>query len=278
MLRAGCDQSCFGDGMSYAASYFRQFHECHDECQESLCRICWKCRDAPAWKMAVLTMELAQLSDLELAAYLCSRVCHDVISPVGAVVNGLELLEDESDEQMRGFALELVRKSAVQASAKLQFARLAFGAAGSAGSEIDLSDAEAVTRSFMDGGKVELNWIMRSCRMEKNKVKLLLNLVLAALQGIIRGGTLSVTVDGDKENPRFVLKACGKNARIPDHFHEFMSGNVEGRAIDVHVIQPYYAARIAQQCGFSVSFDLIEDTLTITAASVSAPLSGLLSS
>ena len=82
------------------------------------------------------------LSALDLAALLCSRVCHDVISPVGAIVNGLEVLEEEKDEGMRSFAEDLIRKSARQASARLQFARLAFGAAGSAGAAIDLGDAE----------------------------------------------------------------------------------------------------------------------------------------
>src|ERR671929_929705 len=102
--------------------------------------------------------ELFTLSALDLAALLCSRVCHDVISPVGAINNGLEVLEDEADEQTRVFALDLIRKSARQASAKLQFARLAFGAAGSAGAQIDLRDAETVARGFLDGDKVVLEW------------------------------------------------------------------------------------------------------------------------
>ena len=86
------------------------------------------------------------LDPLDLAALLCSRVCHDVISPVGAIVNGLEVLDDEKDGSMREFANDLIRKSAKQASARLQFARIAFGAAGSAGSSIDLGDAEQVAR------------------------------------------------------------------------------------------------------------------------------------
>src|SRR3954468_16264066 len=75
------------------------------------------------------SMATVTLDSLDLAALLCSRVCHDVISPVGAIVNGLEVLEDENDPAMHDFALDLIRKSARQASARLQFARLAFGAA-----------------------------------------------------------------------------------------------------------------------------------------------------
>ncbi|MEA2860394.1 MAG: histidine phosphotransferase ChpT, partial [Methylobacteriaceae bacterium] len=89
------------------------------------------------------------LDSLDLAALLCSRVCHDVISPVGAIVNGLEVLEDEQDAEMRSFALELIKKSARTASARLQFCRLAFGAAGSAGAAIDTGDAEQVARGLL---------------------------------------------------------------------------------------------------------------------------------
>src|SRR6516165_503811 len=90
------------------------------------------------------------LDPADLAALLCSRVCHDIISPVGAIINGLEVLEGEKDAEMRGFALDLIKKSADQASARLQFCRLAFGATGSAGAAIDTSDAEAVARQIFD--------------------------------------------------------------------------------------------------------------------------------
>src|SRR6202140_3547889 len=95
---------------------------------------------------------------LELAALLCSRLCHDLISPVGAIVNGLEVLEDDNDEETKTFALELIKKSARVASARLQFCRLAFGAAGSAGATIDLGDAETVARGFLEDDKTKLGW------------------------------------------------------------------------------------------------------------------------
>ena len=87
---------------------------------------------------------------LDLAALLCSRVCHDLISPVGAIVNGLEVMDEDKDEETKVFALDLIKKSAKQASAKLQFCRLAFGAAGSAGAQIDLGDAEKVARGLFE--------------------------------------------------------------------------------------------------------------------------------
>src|SRR3712207_9450321 len=103
-------------------------------------------------------MATISLDSLDLAALLCSRVCHDVISPVGAIVNGLEVLEDDSDASMREFALDLIQKSARQASARLQFARLAFGAAGVAGASLDLGEAAQVARGRFLGGTGAFFW------------------------------------------------------------------------------------------------------------------------
>src|SRR6201994_1475316 len=111
---------------------------------------------------------------LDLAALLCSRVCHDLISPAGAIVNGLEVLEESKDEETKTFALDLIKKSARTASARLQFCRLAFGAAGSAGAQIDVGDAEAMARGFIEDDKYKLVWNLPRVFLPKNRVKLLL--------------------------------------------------------------------------------------------------------
>ena len=99
---------------------------------------------------------LIALEGLDLAALLCSRVCHDLISPVGAIMNGLEVMEEDKDDtETQTFAMDLIKKSARTASAKLQFCRLAFGAAGSAGAQIDSGDAEKVTRGLIEDGKTK---------------------------------------------------------------------------------------------------------------------------
>src|SRR5215472_541338 len=129
---------------------------------------------------------------LELAALLCSRVCHDLISPVGAIVNGLEVLDDNPKPEDRDFALDLIRKSAKTASARLQFCRLAFGAAGSAGAQIDLGDAQTMARGHIEDGKVSITWNLPRLLLPKNRVKLLLNMLIIAQQTIPRGGTLTI--------------------------------------------------------------------------------------
>ena len=210
-------------------------------------------------------MPAVTLDSLDLAALLCSRVCHDVISPVGAIVNGLEVLEDENDASMRDFALDLIRKSSRQASARLQFARLAFGAAGSAGASIDLGDAEQVARGMFQDEKVKLSWTAPRALLPKNRVKLLLNLIVIATNAVPRGGTIDVVVTGDAEASEFVLTSKGMNARIPPHVEELLAGSPDSGTVDAHGIQAYYAGLVARAAGMKVSFSLEGDAVKITA-------------
>ena len=208
--------------------------------------------------MAKVSMDM-----LDLAALLCSRVCHDVISPVGAIVNGLEVLEDESEASMREFALELIKKSARQASARLQFCRLAFGAAGSAGAVIDLGDAHNVAKGFLNDDKLSLVWDAPRLLLPKNQVKLLLNLLVIATGAIPRGGVLTAKVEMLGEEATIVITAKGINARIPPKVDQLINGEHEGDAIDAHAVQPFYAGLLAQAANRDVTFSIIEDTVTI---------------
>jgi histidine phosphotransferase ChpT len=210
------------------------------------------------------------LDSLDLAALLCSRVCHDVISPVGAIVNGLEVLEDDNDASMRDFAFDLIRKSAKQASARLQFARLAFGAAGSAGASIDLGDAEHVARGMFQDDKVSLSWSAPRALFPKNRVKLLLNLVVLAINAVPRGGQIAVTVTGDAEDCAFTLVAKGLNARIPPHAEALLAGAPENGTVDAHGIQVFYAGMVARAAEMTVRLAISGDEVTIKAATAGA--------
>jgi len=210
-------------------------------------------------------MATISLDSLDLAALLCSRVCHDVISPVGAIVNGLEVLEDDNDESTKTFALELIKKSAKQASARLQFCRLAFGAAGSAGAQIDLGDAESVARGFLEDDKTKLAWNLPRVLLPKNRVKLLLNLLLLAGQTIPRGGTLTVAPVGEGDSMGFQLTASGLNARIPQAVPGLLSGTPAGDGVDAHAIQPLFAGMLARACGLDVGMAAEGDGVVVTA-------------
>jgi len=190
---------------------------------------------------------------LDLAALLCSRVCHDLISPVGAIINGIEVMEEDKDEETKTFALELIKKSAYQASAKLQFCRLAFGAAGSAGAQIDLGDAEKLARGLYDDGKTALVWNMPRRLLEKNRVKLLLNMLVIAAGTVSRGGTLTAEpIAKGEEISGFTVIASGQTTRLNPAISGLLAGSVT-QPVDAHAIQPLYAGILARDCGLTLS-------------------------
>jgi histidine phosphotransferase ChpT len=161
--------------------------------------------------------------------------------------------------------MDLIRKSAFQASAKLQFARLAFGAAGSAGAEIDLNDAESVARNFVQGtGKHVVVWEGPAVTLPKNKVKLLLNLVALGAVALPRGGTISVSITGTPPDVSFTVTANGTAARLTDQVSSLLAG-ANGVDIDAHSIQPYYAARVAAAAGMTVTAEAQGEEVTLKA-------------
>jgi histidine phosphotransferase ChpT len=214
-----------------------------------------------------MTAALA-LDSLDLAALVCSRVCHDLISPVGAIVNGLEVLEDDHDESTRTVAFELIKKSAHQASSRLQFCRLAFGAAGSKGAQLDLGEAEAVTRGFFADNRIAIDWRLPQLLLPKNRVKLLLNLVLVAGQVIPRGGRVTVEAVGDGEAMGFRVTATGEGARIPPALPGLLAGEPSG--VDAHAIQPFFTGMLARTCGLAVSVAVTGDAVVLAAIAAAA--------
>jgi histidine phosphotransferase ChpT len=210
-------------------------------------------------------MSESSIEALDLAALLCSRVCHDLISPVGAIVNGLEVLEEEKDESTKEFALDLIKKSAHNASAKLQFCRIAFGAAGSAGAQIDLGDAETIARGFLEDEKTKLAWNLPRALLPKNRVKLLLNMLVIAGQAIPRGGNISVDPVGSGESTGFKVTSAGANAKVPSHLPALLTAEGSGEGLDAHRIQPFYAGLLARACGVKATMTMEGEAVVIVA-------------
>ena len=203
------------------------------------------------------------LEPLDLAALLCSRVCHDLISPTGAIVNGLEVLEEDGDAETKAFAMDLIKKSARTASARLQFCRIAFGAAGSAGAQVDTGDAETMARGFIEDEKTKLTWNVPRALLPKNRVKLLLNMLVIATQTIPRGGTLTVDPVGEGETLGFRITSAGLNARIPQHIPLLLEGHAENGMVDAHAIQPFYTGMLARACDVGVGLSAEGDTIVV---------------
>lgn len=199
----------------------------------------------------------SRLTDLDLAALLCSRVCHDVISPVGAIANGLELFDDpEMDDDTKQTALDMVRSSAKTASAKLKFCRIAFGAAGSAGASIDMAEAGETAKAFVGDEKVKLDWQAPRENRPKQQVKLLLNMMLMAMAAIPRGGLVTISADGDQ----FTARAEGERAKVPEAMAQVIDGTADLATLDARLVQPYYARILAQSAGLSLSMAMDGET------------------
>jgi histidine phosphotransferase ChpT len=212
---------------------------------------------------------LARLSDLDLAALLSSRVCHDIISPVGAIANGLELMDDpETDPEMRATALDMVRSSAKTATAKLKFCRIAFGAAGSAGALIDMSEAGEVAKAFVGEEKVKLDWQAPRENRPKQEVKLLLNMLLIALAGVPRGGVVTVTADGKN----LAVRAKGERAKINEAMAGALNGTADLTTLDARLVQPYYARILAEASGLDLSMMMETDDTVAVLATEPAPV------
>ena len=202
------------------------------------------------------------LTAADLAALLCSKVCHDVISPVGAINNGLELLDEGGADED---AMNLIKTSARTASSRLQFARIAYGAAGSAGVQIDTGEAATVATQFMKSEKAEFSWDGPRILLPKNKVKLLLNLMIIANGAIPRGGKLNVKLEELESGPRFVIIAAGPMLRVPPKFLELHSTGLSSEPIDAHSIQSYYTLLLAQESKMEITITATPEDIRFSA-------------
>ncbi|WP_322885039.1 histidine phosphotransferase family protein [Sinorhizobium medicae] len=202
------------------------------------------------------------LTGHDLAALLCSRVCHDIISPVGAINNGLELLDEGGAD---ADAMDLIRTSALNASVRLKFARLAFGASGSVGASIDTGEAEKAAKDFAASEKkTEVTWNGPRAIIAKNRVKLLLNLFLIAYGSIPRGGVIDITLENPEFDALFTLSAKGRMMRVPPKLVELISGTPE-EAVDAHSIQPYYTVLLAEEAGMAIDVVSTGEEIVFTA-------------
>ena len=202
------------------------------------------------------------MNEIEFSALMVSRVCHDLVGPLGAVVNGLEVLEDESNAAMRDDAIKLVTSSANQALARIQFMRIAFGAAGSAGAELDLGEIGRLIQGLLDGGKVKLEWNVPHAYWGKDWAKLLMNATLLGADSLPRGGLVTVTATA--EAPSFKVIATGLNARVAEEVAHALKGEPLSGPVDARGIQPQLTYRLAQAVKTGLSVAAREGSVEIT--------------
>lgn len=205
-------------------------------------------------------------SQTDLAALLCSRLCHDMLSPVGALSNGLELLADETDAEMRKRCIELLEQSAKISTDKLKFFRLAFGAAGGFGEAVPVEEAqEVVTALAADAKRVELNWAISDATLPKPAVKVLLNLSQIALDALIRGGKLDIGAERREGNIEIVARATGDRVAFDEIIGQALQADLDPSEITSRTAAAHMIALLAQEMGGGLQYALTEDALVLGA-------------
>jgi histidine phosphotransferase ChpT len=205
------------------------------------------------------------MNEIEFSAFLVSRVCHDLVGPLGAVVNGLEVLEDERDAAMRADALKIVTSSAEQALARLQFMRIAFGAAGSAGAELDLGEIGRLVTGLLSGTKVEVQWNAAQVHWPKDWAKLLMNAAVLAADSLPRGGVVRVETAGDASSPSFRVEGSGTHARVLEEVEKAVRGEASAGPLDARCIQPFLAHKLSHGLNAGLSLSAKDGKVVVSA-------------
>jgi histidine phosphotransferase ChpT len=193
------------------------------------------------------------MNSVDLASLLCSRLCHDLMSPIGALNNGIELLADETDPEMREKCLELLADSARASANKLKFFRLAFGAAGGFGEEIDTREAEvALEGLFGPERRIELGWVVGDDKLPKGAVKLLLNLAMLAGDALVRGGRLDVGAELRGNEIELAVRAEGPRILLDPVLRDTLVNGVNGVSVEPRAAGAWLAYNLVAEGGGSI--------------------------
>jgi histidine phosphotransferase ChpT len=193
------------------------------------------------------------MNAIELASLLCSRLCHDLMSPVGALNNGIELLADEQDPEMREKCLELLAESARASANKLKFFRLAFGAGGGFGDEIDTHEAKAALEGlYGSDGRTELGWMVADDKLPKGAIKLLLNLAMIAGDSLVRGGRLDVGAERHDGGLEMVIRAEGQRILLDPKLRETIANGHAGGEVEPRAAGAWLAHSLAAAAGGTI--------------------------
>jgi histidine phosphotransferase ChpT len=193
------------------------------------------------------------VADAEFAALLCSRLCHDLVSPVGALMNGVELLADESDPAMRAQCLQLLADSARQTANRLKFFRLAFGAAGGFGADVDTREIHSAIEGLFGSGKTTLDWQVTAPSLPKASAKILLNMALLTGDALLRGGKLTVAADVTDQAIDLATHAEGPKVLMGEDLREAILGKTPEEQLQARVAPAFLVHMLAKQAGSTVN-------------------------
>ena len=203
---------------------------------------------------------------LDLASLLASRLCHDMLSPVGALSNGLELLAEEKDPEMRKRCFELLEQSAKISADKLKFFRLAFGAAGGFGDMVAVEEPRALVDALAgNNARVSVNWALGVTAMPKPAVKVLLNFALLGMEALVRGGTLDIGAESRGGASEIVVRAAGPRIAFDQAIGAALEGVLGDDGLTSRNAPAFMLYQIAARQGGGLQFALSVDALVLGA-------------
>ena len=211
------------------------------------------------------------VSPIDLASLLCSRLCHDLLSPVGALSNGLELLADEKDPEMRKRCFELLEQSAKASADKLKFFRLAFGAAGGFGDQVSVNEARALVDALVGANaRVSVNWMFGVDSLAKPAVKTMLNLALIGLDALVRGGTLDIGAEVRDGNTEIVVRAAGQRIAFDATIGQALEGTLPAHELASRTAPAAMIQQLAASIGGNIQVHVTAESLVMGAVLPSA--------
>ncbi len=203
---------------------------------------------------------------IDLASLLCSRLCHDMLSPVGALSNGLELLAEERDPEMRKRCMELLEQSAKISADKLKFFRLAFGAAGGFGEQVAVEEPRALIDALAgNNGRIEVHWSLGVTMLPKGAVKVLLNLSHIAIDALVRGGTLDIGAESREGASEIVVRAAGPRIAFDASIGRALDGTLAPADLSSRTAPAWMLHQLAQRQGGGLQFALSQEALVMGA-------------
>jgi len=203
-------------------------------------------------------------SSVDLASLLCSRLCHDLLSPVGALMNGLELLADEKDPEMRQRCFELLEQSARASTDKLKFFRLAFGAAGGFGDSVAAEEVRSLIDALVVAkDRINVTWVLGVAELSKPAAKVLLNFAQIAIEALAREIDIAAEVrDGTSE---IAVRAMGPKIAFDETIGSALQGTMPTEQLSSRTAAAHMLHLLAQECGGGLQFAVTGDALVLGA-------------
>ena len=181
------------------------------------------------------------IDSASLVALVSSRICHDLVSPVSALMTALDILDDDHGADMREQAMELIRNSASQAGVKLEFMRATFGAGTIGVGDSDVGELRNLSERFFATQKPELKWALELPVIPRAAARLLMNLLLVGLDCLPRGGVLDVSGSQDGDKLHLSVCASGPRAALKPAVRAGLAGETPEGGFDGRSVQPYLA-------------------------------------